>query len=176
MPKDTFDKLIRSLPSNLKVLDVGVAGHEGENTSLLLADYFGDVTGITVRDLPWDKYPVIRHDFYKYRFKTKYDLVVLDLNIDNNIGRDWTKAGMDRVSRLLTPRGYVINYVMMTDDYGDPQTPGQIRAHSRKWWGAFPLTDQIVESKLSTLGSWHLIEIGRELRRPEILWTLLQKK
>jgi hypothetical protein len=174
---ETFDKLIRTLPKELKVLDVGVAGHEGENTSCFLVKYFSDVTGITIRsekEVAWDAYPVIRDDFYKHKFKEKFDLIVLDLNIDNNIGRDWTTEGLGRISKLLNPNGYLINYVMMTDNYGDPETPALIRKHAKKWWGE--LTDEAVRSKLSTLDIWRLISCERESRRPEILWILLQRK
>ena len=185
-----FSKLINSLPASLKVLDVGSGGLEGENTTNYLIRRFGpeNITGICSNQHEVERFHAIRaelklppvkiiqDDFYKHEFTGQYDLAVLDLNIESNLGRDWTDEGLDHMRSLVKDGGYLINYIMLTDQYGDPdETPLFIY---RKWvehWGTENLTLKDIGRKLSNLKGWELMAQEQEERRPYILWVMLKK-
>lgn|SRR3990167_853951 len=174
--KDSFENLIEHFPKTLQVLDVGCYGHEGANTSQFLAKHFEKVTGIAINQSAVDQaasnYEVIHDNFYTHNFQL-FDLVVLDLDIENNLLRDWTDKGLNRMKTIVKPGGYLINYVMMTREYGDPDTPDLIDWHTARWWKA--LTPEAVGNKLKSLPGWELIAASPETRRPYILWTLLKR-
>lgn len=178
---DAFEKLISTISPDARVLEVGTAGHEGENTSLAIAARFKkeNIQGFNIKPVKWDKYQVLEGDFYTSELSPdspRYDLVVLDLNIDRNLDRDWTDAGLEHMRGLLAPGGRLINYVMMTTEYGDyPVTPALIKAHMHSWWGEYPLTNRRVGEKLRSLPGWELELAIQEERRPYILWCLLKK-
>lgn len=173
---DAFEKLIKQFPKDTSVLEVGSFGHEGINTSDTLANHFDKVIGVVISQAAKDKAPVnyeIIHDnFYALDFPI-YGLVILDLNIENNLINDWTDKGMTRVKRFVKPGGYLINYVMMTTEYGDPDTPDLIAWHRDRWWKE--LTPEAVGNKLSNLPGWELVTAISEIRRPYILWVMLKR-
>lgn len=185
----TVQKLINILPPDSKVLDVGALGLMGENTTQFLVDKFGakNVTGVCLNpEQPeWflKKYPdfkFILDDAFAYSFKEKFDLVVTDLGIEKNI-EEWSEEGLEKIKSLIKPRGYLLNYVMATTQYGDPlYTPFLIRKHWMSWWRhIYPHEEGINEAignKLKELEDWELILAEREERRPYILWILLKLK
>lgn len=180
-----FEKLINWMPKSFDVLDVGAAGLEGENTTDTLVKRFKGYTGICIRPEKVAAYlqlhpeltgKLLCDDFYSHPFnRHSFDLVVLDMNIDNNMARDWTDEGLARAWELLKPGGYLINYVMMTDQYGDPETPAQIREHWRTWWQG-PINPMTVGNKLYSIRQWEVVATEKEERRPYILWVLLKKR
>lgn len=177
---ETFDKFIRTLPKDARVLDVGCFGHEGVNTSVFLADYFDHVTGMAisakVKEHCPPNYEFIQDNFYDHRFRQEYDLVVTDLTIELNMLNDWSDAGIERISKLVAPGGFWINFVMMTSEYGDPKvTPDLIKWHSQRWWGTEVPNPESVGKKLTNLEGWGLYAAEPEIRRPYILWTMLRK-
>lgn len=177
---ETFERLIRVLPKDARVLDVGCWGHEGVNTSKFLAEYFDHVTGMAISEkvkkhCP-ENYTFIQDNFYDHRFGEVYDLVVTDLTIESNMLNDWSNAGIERISKLVAPGGFWMNFVMMTDQYGDPEvTPDLIRWHSKRWWGSDVPNPESVGKKLTSLKDFGLYAAEPEQRRPYILWCLLRK-
>lgn len=178
---EAFERMIREFPKNSRVLDVGYAGHDGENTSNYLAAYFDRVVGITnsttiANNNKKDNCEIIIDNFYNYRFNQQFDLVVLDLDIENNLLRDWRDGGLERVAKLLAPGGHLINYVMTTDQYGDPdQTPDLIRWHSERFWGTPVPTNEAIGERIKRLRGWELCTAKQEKRRPYITWVMLKK-
>jgi len=186
-----FEKLISYLPNNLSVLDVGCGGLEGENTSKYLLRHFGapNITGVCREAKMVELFKaqlaeqgksvpaILVTDFYTMPWETQYDLVVLDLTIDNNLEKDWTDEGLGSIQSLIKPKGYLINYIMMTEHYGNPEeTPMKIAKHREDFWGVSEFSLEGVGKKLNTLKDFNVLGISLEERRPYILWTLLQRK
>lgn len=175
--KEAFERLIEQFPKDISVLDVGVNGADGENTSNFLSQYFHYVTGITIdkqaAETAPPNYRIIQDNFYNHEFTNKFSLVVLDLTIESNLLNDWNLQGLERMKRVVKHGGYLINYVMMTTEYGDEYTPDLIAWHRDRWWKE--LTLEVVEKKLRSLRDWELITAIPETRRPYILWTLLKR-
>lgn len=180
---ETFEKFIQVLPKTSRVLDVGVCGVQGENTSTFLNAHFNRVVGITVdeKGLSFARenlknYDLIQDNFYNRTFEHKFDLLVLDLTIESNILNDWSNKGIERAYNLIKPGGFLINFVMVTDQYGDPEvTPDLIRWHSKKWWGSDVPNKEAVGIKLQNIKGFKLHLAAPELRRPYIYWVMLQR-
>ncbi len=179
-PKD-FEKLISKFPAELKTLEVGVWGHEGVNTSKLLIERFPDYLGMNIREEKkrecqetFPKAIILNADYYKWKFTTLWDLIVLDLNIENNL-KDWSDEQLERVHKILMPGGFVINYIMMTDQYGDPETPALIREHRDRFWGVSVWDAEAIFRKLGNIKGFQYFAHQREERRPYIYWVVLQK-
>lgn len=183
-----MNELIKWMPKTFSVLDVGCGGLSGENTSVNLVNHFGqgNVTGIC-KESRWNwkdvaefksNFPNVKHindDFYSHKFDTLFDLVVLDLNIENNILNDWSDDGLQKMRSLVAPKGYLINYIMTTTEYGDPnETPKLLADHRDRWWGSFESID--IGRRLNSLPGWKFIAHQREERRPYITWVLLQNE
>lgn len=178
-------RLIKHLPKDLKVLDVGCGGLYGENTSEYLIAHFGveNITGVCTSEREVGIYHARRaemglpevsirvEDFYKME-PEKYDVVVLDLNIENNL-KDWTDKGLEYAKKFLKPGGYLINYVMVTDQYKDEDTGEMIKVAWADFFGGDIGYEQ-VGKKLSSLKDFKLLGQVKEERRPYILWVLLQ--
>jgi len=181
MEEKGFAKLIKELPKDWKVLDVGCGGLGGENTSNYLVEHFGEenITGICKwrKDVGAfkQKHPnvdMIEADYYELDIKDKYDLVVLDLNIENNL-KDWSEEGIKRTRALLKPNGIFINYIMMTDDYGDPnETPKLIQQHRKDWWRSNEFTNEMIGRRLD--GVVDIAGLEQEERRPTIYWIAMK--
>lgn len=186
---NAFERLIKWMPRGYEVLDVGCGGLYGENNSRAIAKQFKheNILGVCFRQetnsdfqrfkVEHPNIKVLDNNFYQLDFEKlgKFDLVLLDLNIENNTGRDWSDEGLARAWHLLKPGGYLINYVMMTDQYGEPETPELIREHWRNWWGG-PIAPMTVGNKLYSLRQWEVVATEKEERRPYILWVLLKKR
>lgn len=116
----SFSKLINKIPADSEVLDVGGGGLGGVNTTNYLITHFGgdNVTCINDKEervaqfiLDNPDVRMIVGDFYTYRFRRKFDLIVLDMNLALNI-RDWEEGVLKkRVVKLLKKGGFVINYI-----------------------------------------------------------------
>lgn len=179
---ETFDKFIRTLPKESSVLDIGTFGHDGKNTSVFLGKYFDKILGFNINtkvlkdSAQYPNYEVIIDNFYDYKFKQQFDLVVSDMTIELNLLNDWCDSGIERIAKLVKPGGYWINFVMMTDQYGDPKvTPALIRWHSENFWGVTVPNVDAVEQKLSKLKGWELVAAEPEKRRENILWVMLKR-
>lgn len=184
-----FQRIIQTLPKTLKVLDVGSGGLEGENTTQYLAEHFEskNILGICKSAKQVEIYQaqraerkepaleIVVDDFYAHEHSGLFDLVVLDLNIENNVQQDWTPEGLQRVSKLLNPGGYLINYVMLTDQYGDPETPQIIRSAWQKFYGTNEMICEVVEKRLNKIDGFELFSCEQESRRPYIYWVCLKK-
>lgn len=175
----TFERLIKIVPKNTKVLDVGCGGLLGENTSQYLQNYFIDVLGVNIKEnkdlIEFKKiYPNAKVIIGDYKsIDEQFGLVVLDLNIEGNL-ENWSDEGIDLAAKLVKKDGYLINYVMMTDQYGDPnETPALIRKHTKEYWGE--LTKEAVGKKLKSLKKFEFILAESEDRRNYILWVVLKK-
>ena len=117
----------------------------------------------------------ITGDIYTYDFKRKFDLIVLDLEIENNL-RDWAE-NQAHAYKLLKRGGYLITYLMTTDQYGDPdETPALIRRSWKKRWGKWPPSREDVIKSLRTFPNYEFISLCEEERRPYITWVLFKKK
>ena len=181
----SFEELINLVPEDSKVLEVGTNGLQGENTSLALAKRFKDIIGFNIPSAPgylyqpWPHYHVRLEDFYKATITEKYDLIVLDLNLGNNLRKDWTWEGLARMYGLLNPGGYLINYVMTDTDYHSYSFPNYtgkfIKHHMASWWGQYPLTGLGILNKLHSLYIFKFVKMLQEERRKYIWWCLLQK-
>lgn len=186
-----FQKLISFLPRNFKVLDVGCGGLQGENTTNYLTEHFEpkNITGICNSDHEVKRFQALRveaklqelniisTDFYKDVLShDPFDLAVLDLNIENNLLQDWSVEGLKRMELFVKPGGYLINYVMLTNQYGDPtKTPSLISQHWRDFWGTEKLQLRNIGERLSRINSWELFAYELEERRKYILWVMLKR-
>lgn len=167
-----FERLIAGLPKDLKVLDVGYGGLNGENTTNYLRAHFGTIHGLCKDAVAVARYNMlygmgddhvvigIYPDDMGQLPDSQYDLLVLDPNIEGNL-QFWSEEGMRRAFEYVKDGGYVITYIMTTDDYGDETTQHQIREHKKVWWD--------VPRNLGITGSL------AEERRPYITWVLIEK-
>jgi SAM-dependent methyltransferase len=182
----TFEKLINWMPKEFSVLDVGCGGLLGENTSSFLATHFKKVLGIcwrpeTNEDLRSFKtiFPnveILHEDFFRKKFDQQFDLVVLDMNIESNLDHNWTNEGLRDLKKLVKPGGYLINYVMMTTEYGDAETSQLLARHRDEFWQSSEFSNRAIGAKLQTLTGWELVTHGQEERRPYIYWVLLKNE
>lgn len=171
------------MPKNTLVLDVGCGGLWGENTTDYLIEHFGDerIQGLVKEgEASYEfskQHPNIKFsfgDFHTHEFPITFDLVVLDLDIRGNL-INWSEEGLKRVKDLVSPGGYLINYVMMTDQYGDPEeTPKLIREHAERFW--LELTPEAVGRKLDQLEDFEFVAFIQEERRSYIYWVLLRRR
>lgn len=172
---NAFERLIAYIPQNSKVLDVGANGLGGENTTQSLQQRFSDYMGVNIQkgDI---LHNIFKLDFYKINPKERFDLVALDLDIENNLLQDWSEKGLERVRSMLADGGFLINYIMCTDAYGTTEaTHEAIRRHWREFWEMDRVDYEKIGEKLNSLKGWGLIASAQEERRPYILWTLLQR-
>ena len=163
-----FRKIIAGLPKNLSVLDVGAWGLEGDNTTEAIREHFTDVTFINRKEVAK---PCIKADYYTYEFDKKFDLIVLDLNIDNNIQRDW-EENFRHSFKNLKEGGSIICYAMITSDYGDPETPAMIKKHWKDYWKCCELTP--IDIVAGVIDRFTLLDIQEDERRGEIYWVHLR--
>ena len=180
-----FEKIIQTIPKGSRILDVGSGGHEGENTTNYLIKRFGvdDVLGINIRPEKAEEiieahkgFNVLVGDFYKHKFKEKFDAVILDMNIENNVIYDWSLEGLERVRGLLNKGGMLVNYIMTTDQYGDPnETPKLIRKMFKEFWKVEKLDYEAIGNRLQDISGYEVFAQEQEERRPYILWVALQK-
>lgn len=141
---------------------------EGDNTSLSLLAQFNDVTLINKKPMPEEG--VIVADYYTHKFDRKFDLIVLDLNIDCNIKMDWEKNFKHSFNNL-SKNGSIICYAMVTDDYGNKDTPKMIRDHWKNYWGVKTLT--LPDIVAGTMDKFILKDIQEDEKRGEIYWICL---
>lgn len=180
-----FTKLIKSLPKYLKVLDVGGGGLQGENTTDALLEHFGteNVTGICTSSHEVEVYQaqraekklpkanIIDGNYYTHDFNEQFDLVVLDLNVENNM-KDWENEFSNLT--YLKKDGFLITYIIMTDEYGDPkETPALIRDHWKRFWKTEKLAPFHIGMK--RIKGYEVYAHEKEERRTYILWMLLRK-
>lgn len=185
-----FRRLISVLPRSFRVLDVGAGGLQGINTTNFLLEHFGvkNVLGVCTPEKEVNYYYAQRtekglpkaniqvSDFYEMQFPQKFDLVVVDMNVENNVIHDWSEEGLARARELLKDGGYLIQYVMLTDQYGDPnKTPELIRTRWIEFWETENLTLQSIGERLQRLNGWEVFAYEVEERRPYILWMMLRK-
>lgn len=187
-----FSKLISVLPKNFTVLDAGSGGLQGKNTTEYLAAYFDpkNILGFCLNEhdvaiyhaqRAEKKLPLIKIlpvDFYRLEFDPllRFDLAVLDMNIKNNLEKDWSDEGLERMRGLVKDGGYLINYIMLTDQYGiEGKTPEMIRSHWRIWWRTEKLTLKEIGRRLTGLKGWEVFAHDIDERRPYILWIMLKK-
>lgn len=174
---EAFERLINQVPEESEVLDVGAGGHSGVNTSLFLIQRFKKYVGMNnktneeITKFCGDNNQAIVIADYWEQGGAQYDLLVLDMNIDNNF-RNWSDDGLTHAKKCLRKGGYMICYIMVTDNYGNPETPAQLREHRDKWWGSWD-KENIVK-KLKNLDGFTFIALEQEERRPEIYWSLLK--
>ena len=183
-----FQRIIKRIPKRSRVLDVGGGGLDGANTTNFLRERFSDITLIEIATGRMHDYvkkfgdenirQMIHDDFYKRKWgRDKFDLIVLDLNIENNIKRDWTSAGLKRIHRLLNPNGIVIIYVMTTYEYGDAEIPSMICKHMNIFWESVPPTTTGIRRKLKRdfADLYDVFSIVKEEIRDTIIWVALKK-
>lgn len=190
---DAFESIILKIHPNPIVLDVGGGGLKGSNTTNVLIEHFGieAITCVCLNKEVANTYAektavkMIVADFYKHEFKEKFDLIVLDLNIDCNVQNDWTDEGMKRIHKMLNPNGIVICYVMAGIEVGYVDSLDMIEAHNLAYWGeeficaeffgqdTSSIIDDVLKQKYSKI--FKVFSIKREERRTEILWVALQK-
>jgi hypothetical protein len=116
-------------------------------------------------------------DFYKTYFDQKFDLIVLDLNIDNNISQDWTRKGLERVHGLLKQDGFVIIYILTKEGYTNEEpTKSMVEEHHRSFWKGVPVTVDAIGNKLREFKDlFNLVSIQPCDRRDNIAWVKLQR-
>ena len=182
--EEAFYSLIKKLPKNLKILDIGCGGLSGENTTNFLIEHFGEknITGLCRRHPESEAFfenhkaiKIIYDDFYTHKFEEQFDLVVFDLNIEGSLW-GWSHEGLKTLGNLVKPGGFFITYIMRTDQYGDPEeTPKLIREHWAKWWGEPMFSNESIGNRVSKIKGWEFYKLQDEIRRPYISWTLLKK-
>lgn len=165
------------------VLDVGACGLAGENTTNMLFAHFDEVLGINTKEVHVieyrEQYPerdVLVQDYYTMDPTSfgQFNVVVLDLTIELNL-KDWSDDGLAYAKQFVEPGGTLINYVMMTQEYGEDETHERIATHWREWWGSDEYTEEAVEKKIAPRKDFRIIGMEREERRPYIVWVALQR-
>lgn len=149
-------------------MDVGYGGLEGENTTDYLRAHFNSINGLCKDKVAVDKYfeahPAhtdnVSIGLYPDDLKGQYDLLVLDTNIEGNLDF-WSVEGLAKAWSFVKDGGYIIAYIMGTDEYGDEQSRARLKEHRLRWWKAGGV-------KIPML-------YLQEERRPEIMWALLKK-
>ena len=72
--------------------------------------------------------------------------------------------------------GLLITYVMMTDQYGDPdETPALIRRHRDEFWWSTQFNNEMIGRRLNEIDGFEIVGVEREKRRPYIYWVALEK-
>lgn len=168
-PLNAVQRLISDLPKDLSVMDVGYGGLDGENTTDWLRAHFGEIDGLNKTPYAVEKYkidhPNADDDVFLGVYPAdmpgrKYDLLVLDPNIEGNL-QFWSLQGMEQAWSFVKDGGYILTYIMLTDLYGDPETQKMIADHRANWW-AKGLNLPIVAQE-------------HEERRDYISWVILKK-
>lgn len=179
-----FGRLVKPISSTAKVLDVGSGELAGGNTSNHLVDKFGpNYTGIQIKKETIERYKrikenveIIHGDFYKTKFKGKYDLVVLDLDIINNVTRDWEGDGIKKSAfDALKTGGHVICYVMSTTKYGSEDDGLMLERHHEYFWEGAPNVVRIVKKCMRYLEGFDIVDVQKEEARDYIYWVKLRK-
>lgn len=169
MESISFKDLIRDIRVNT-VLDVGCFGLDGENTTNFLIEVFGasKIHGVckdpASKVLADNNGVTLDVAFFHEEDYGKYDLVVYDHRIDDNL-KWWRNPNTSNIGK------YFATYIMTTDQYGDEETPQQIRETWDDVWGGFPTVERIQAKDYSPL---KLVKMVTETRRPEITWVLLE--
>ena len=185
-----FDNAVKDLYKIPKVLDVGAGGLDGHNTTKSLHKYFGyaNVTCMQIKEAVArdyvSKYPstiMKEQDFYEYDFKDeKFDLIVLDLNIDNNINRDWQGDGLKKAHSILNPKGIVVCYICH-DNSASPAASDYmyledlIQKHLDGFWGGSVVDEKIKSVIKEKFPMYKLVSINDDVERDNITWIALQK-
>lgn len=171
-----FEEMIQRLEPKLKVLDVGAWGLKGENTSRYIKDKFKDVTYMNNKH--YEGVTLVA-DFYTYKFKEKFDLIVMDTNVSLNVTKDWTPKGLKRLRGLLNKGGTLLIYMITTDEYGEKEgTPKLIRKGWKEFWNSKgrTITNEEIGKKLENIPGFKLFIYLQEKWRPIITWVALTKK
>jgi len=167
-----FKQLLKDIPIDARILDVGAWGVYGENTSTHLK-YFEDVVYMNTKPLAG---VTLVQDFYDWTPDGKFDLIVLDLNIENNISRDWTREGMGRVYRMLNEGGSLILYVLTKDGYTEEEpTKTQLDEKFKEYWKSSPVTIDAIGDRVWEMKFWELYGIQPDDHRNNIAWVRLTK-
>lgn len=170
-----FDKLIQKISRYAEVLDVGAWGLKGENTTKPLLKRFFNVMTMNVKPLEGvDKVA----DFYRYNFgRRKFDLIVLDLDMQNNVGRDWTRRGLEHIYDLLSKGGVVIIYALTNRKYSfDPKVNQMVESHLDSFWKCRPLTPEGIASKLAEFADlFTVFGIEKDGERDNVIWVALKR-
>lgn len=170
----SFNRIIQRIRISAEVLDVGAWGLGGENTSYLIFNRFKNTVYMNHKQY---KGVTLVGDFYTHKFKKKFDLIVLDLDIETNVTIDWSLKGLKRCRGLLKKGGILINYIMATADYGKTEkTHELIRTKWKEFWGTDDFESELVGKKLRNIPGYELFIHEQEKRRPEITWVALIKK
>lgn len=169
-----FNMLVRDMPKDMSVLDVGAWGLTGENTTTYLTNHFKTV--ITMNIKPIHGVDIVG-DFYTNPPNLRFDLIVLDLNIDNNLSHDWTREGMNRIHKMLNPGGFVILYLLTKEGYtNDEPAKTLINNSLNHLWKSSPVTvDGIGNAIMGFKDIFDLVAIQPDDRRDNIAWVKLQR-
>ena len=174
--RTAIERLIEKVPETATVLDVGYGGLDGENTTNFLRNRFKDLWGLSKDAVAINKYkeatktddPVILGLYPNTVMQKVFDLLVLDTNIDGNLDF-WSDEGLKQATRFLKSEGFLLTYVLTTDQYGDEYTQNRIRQHLHSWWEVMP-------DRAMNLPFFEFVDAQEEERRPEITWVLLRRR
>jgi len=142
-----FKRIIQKIDRNAKVLDVGAWGLEGENTSQHLKERFSKVVFMNIEQIEG---VTLVDDFYKCKFREKFDVIVLDMPQEDNVKKDWTNEGLKRVAELLKGNGIFITFILLREE------------------------QEYQDVNVSKL--FDLFAIYPENQRKDIIWVALKKK
>ncbi len=155
-----FRKIIERIPGTDAVLDVGSWGLDGGNTTDAVVGLFNDITLINIKP---QVNACIVADYYTYKFDKKFDLIVLDLNIDHNIP-DW-EDDFKYTKTLLNPKGKIVCFIMLDGEYGGLESAKRIKKHWKTYWNTDKLTPKIIRKRFPMA--------EEDSSRPEIYWVLI---
>ncbi len=145
-----FQRIVKKIPENSSMIDIGGWGLGGENTSQFLQERFGKNVVFFNKEQIGHKVDIVA-DFYTYNFTKQYDVIVLDMNDKDNIERDWTFDNFCKIYNLLNPKGIFITYIIT--NY---------------------LRLEYQDIKFSEL--FNILAIFPEGRRDNIVWVAFRKK
>ena len=173
--RTAVERIINRFPPTIRVMDVGYGGLGGVNTTNYLRAHFGRIDGrcqsgddvqrymdtqppgVCSDSVTVGRYPEDMPAFLKY------DLLVLDPNIESNL-KFWSTSGLLKAKEFLDVGGRLLTYIMLTDHYGTEETEAMLKEHRSEWW--ISEWDNIVRR--------HVVTMEREERRPEIMWVMLK--
>ena len=162
------ENLIKNIPAHASILDVGYGGLDGVNTTNYLRARFHDVWGFSKDATAMLRYkemfglndPIILGIYPQDMPQRKWDLLILDININTNLDF-WSDEGLKKAWSFVNDGGYILTYIM-TAGFNVPQEiKDMIKQHNKKWWDKNPTVPIVAQEQ--------------EERRPEIIWVLLKK-
>ena len=166
------------------ILDIGCYGLDGKGGSGQIIDSYYDtsnITGVNWEDKRNGQFPKIKFhkmNFFDFKSDEQFDFIFCDLGwegqlqvIENDL--------KNKLYDMLSPGGFVLFYVFVTNEYGPEDGHKGIREHLLNEWGWFTTEGKVtighLWDRLSSKYNYQLISVDYE-HRDYIAWALMKKR